>query len=166
MIQNQAIDSVSVMFHTTIASTIVAYSQSVAQQAVPWILPCVAVVLIDLIYGVRAAKWRVKQGLSNERVSFSSAVRRTGVKILIYACWIIMSVACGIAFHITWMTATLMGIILFIEFCSIMSNMLEPSGKTLNHNALIRWIARKTGTETDEDIIINIEKDGTSKENS
>ncbi len=148
-------NSLALLTNTCIAGTVVSYSQTVAEKALLWVLPCVFAVFVDLIYGIKAANYR------KERVTFSSALRRTGSKLLGYSCWIIMAVACQLAFGVRWMTPTLMGIVLFIEFCSIMCNVLEPKGKTINSNAIIRWIAKRLGTETEEDVIIS--KDETTK---
>ena len=120
-------------------------------QIIPWLIVAFAVILCDLVVGIR------KSLLMGEEVRFSSACRRTLGKCVSYFMFVIMVAVVDVAAHgggeiDKW--ACLM--VCLIEFASIMSNILRPKGYELNMAKLIAVVFGKkfnVNKEEIEDII-------------
>ena len=119
---------------------------------IPWLIAAFAVVLCDLVVGIR------KSLLMGEKVRFSSACRRTLGKCVSYFMFVIMVAVVDVAAHgggeiDKW--ACLM--VCLIEFSSIMSNILKPKGYDFNLAKLVSVIFGKKFDVKKEDIeeIIN-----------
>lgn len=94
---------------------------------IPWLIVSFCVVMCDLAFGVR------KSFLMNEEVRFSTALRRTIGKLITYFAFVCMvvtiNIASGSKFDIDIYSCLL---VCFIEFCSIISNILKPKGYSFN----------------------------------
>jgi hypothetical protein len=138
-----------------IGATALCYLQQAAQEAFVWLIPSVAVIIADFKFGIDAARFR------GEIVRFSTAIRRTGNKILAYACWIFVAVGINFAYHIPWIPAILMALVIGNELVSCANNYLEPHKKRISFKGLFRFIGKKTNNQGIEEIIEDIPEDET-----
>ena len=105
---------------------------------IPWIIVAFAVILCDLVVGIR------KSLMMGEEVRFSSACRRTLGKCVSYFMFVIMVAAIDVAAHgggtiDKWACLT----VCLIEFSSLMSNILKPKGYDVNFAKLIALVFGK-----------------------
>ncbi len=121
----------------SVSSVLVAFFQSTILRMIPYSIPAVALLALDLVYGIKAAKYR------GERARFSTAIRRTFTKMFSYACWIILATAMALAFEVKWVEWFVLGVVYANEFCSIVGNYLETKGLELSIASIIRLAFRK-----------------------
>ena len=60
---------------------VVAFFSEAMKQTLPWLVLAVPIIVLDLLYGIRAAKYR------GEKVRWSTAIRRTVDKAVGYVMW-------------------------------------------------------------------------------
>lgn len=141
------------VIESIIGATALFYMQQAVQEALIWLVPSIAVIIADFKFGMDAAKYR------GEIVRFSTAVRRTGNKILAYGCWIFVAVAINFAYHIVWIPAAIMAFVIGNELVSCVNNYLEPHKKRISFKGLFRFIGKKTNNQGIEEIIEDIPQD-------
>ena len=138
------------------AATAVAFLHSALSNMIPYAIIAVPLVVLDLLWGIRAAKYR------KERVTFSRAFRRTMSKVADYACWIIIAGSISLAFKTKWLEWAIIGAVVFNEITSIVGNYFETKGIQLSMVDLFRWLFRagagKVGVELDKEDAENIIK--------
>ena len=92
----------------------------------PWLLPGMVLVLVDLRFGLLAAKAR------KEEIRTSRAWRRTVNKMVDYLCWVTLAEVCSRTFGITIgapvVSMSMLFIIYGIELNSCVNNYLEYKG--------------------------------------
>lgn len=92
----------------------------------PWLLLGMVLVLVDLRYGVMAAKAR------GEQIRFSRAWRRTINKMIDYLCWVtvaeLMSRTFAVSLGVPLVSMTMLFIIYGIEISSCVNNYFEYKG--------------------------------------
>ncbi len=127
------------------------FLQSSIRHMIPWLLVTFAVIVCDLITGIR------KSVFLGERVRISSAVRRTLGKCITYFSWVMMvcmiCVASGEQYGIDKWACLL---VCFIEGISILGNIMRTKGYEVNFaKAFAVLISKKFGGEQKdyEDII-------------
>lgn len=97
------------------------------EHMIPWLIVSFSVVVCDLAFGIR------KSLLMKEEVRFSSAIRRTMGKMVTYFAFVCMVVMINIASGSKWNIDVYSCLLVcFIEFCSIISNILTPKGYSFN----------------------------------
>lgn len=97
------------------------------EHMIPWLIVSFSVVVCDLAFGIR------KSLLMKEEVRFSGAIRRTMGKMVTYFAFVCMVVMINIASGSKWNIDVYSCLLVcFIEFCSIISNILAPKGYSLN----------------------------------
>ena len=96
-----------------VAGAAVAFLREAVLRMVPYTIIAIPLIVLDLVYGIRAARYR------KERIRFSTAVRRTMTKILTYACWIILSSALAIAFEHRWLEWVVLGMVYINDSMSV-----------------------------------------------
>ena len=132
-----------------------AFIQESLSHMIPWLIVSCAVILCDLAFGIR------KSMLMKEKIRFSSAARRTMGKMVTYFSFVCMvcmiNVAAGNDYGIDKWSCLL---VCFIEFCSIVSNILKPKGYSLNLKELVALLIGKVSNIDKKDIenIIDEEK--------
>lgn len=105
---------------------------------IPWIIVTFCVILCDLVVGIR------KSLMMGEDVRFSSACRRTIGKIVSYFTFVVMVAVVDVAANgggVIDKWACLL--VCFIEFSSIMSNILKPKGYDVNFAKLVAVVFGK-----------------------
>lgn len=136
-----------VLAHAVLGTSLMVYLQDAAYQALLWFLPCMFVILADLVAGVQAARHR------KERVTFSTGCRRTVNKALCYIAWILFCVCMNKQYESTLPTFLGVGFVFFVEGCSFIGNILEPKGYSLSIKALLLMIGKRHNAEGLEDVI-------------
>lgn len=136
----------------SVAATFVAFLQASVLRMIPYAIPTIALIALDLVYGIKAAKDR------GERVRLSTALRKTTTKFFSYVCWIILASTMALAFNVQWIEWIVLGTVYANELASVVGNYLETKGLELSWggvvNALVKLFGRKHGINT-EDIDAN-----------
>ena len=135
-----------------VSATLVTLLKTAVLRMIPYAVPGLFLVLLDLVYGIRAAKVR------GEKVRMSTAIRRTTTKVVTYICWLILATTIAIAFNKDWLEWGMLGLVYANEFLSIIGNYLETKGLSFSiagvYKWFIRWITGKAGMEADPDDIL------------
>ena len=119
-----------------ISATAVAFLQSAVLRMIPYSIPALVIIALDLLYGVRAARHR------GERVRFSTACRRTVSKIASYICWLILASTLALSFDKDWIEWFVLALVYGNEFASIVGNYLETKGIEFSFVNLYRWVLK------------------------
>lgn len=124
------------------------------EHMIPWLIVSFAVTICDLAFGVR------KSLLMNEEVRFSGAIRRTMGKMVTYFAFVCMVVMINIASGDKWNIDIYSCLfVCFIEFCSIVSNILKPKGYDFNVLKALGIFCKKVFNVDKEDVSEIITKD-------
>ena len=136
-----------ILLQAGVAGAAVAFLQEAVLRMVPYAIIAVPLIILDLVYGVRAAKYR------KESIRLSTALRRTVTKILTYVCWIVLSSALALAFDHTWLEWLVIGLVFVNELSSVVGNYLETKGLELSWKAIgaafSKIFGQKTGIDTE-----------------
>lgn len=122
----------SIILQGGIASTAVAFLQQAVLRMIPYSIAAIPLIILDLYYGIRAAKWR------GERIKASTALRRTVTKCFVYVCWLVLASTIALAFEKTWLEWLVLGLVYGNEFLSIVGNYLESKGWQINWKSVSR----------------------------
>lgn len=139
-----------------VATVAIAFLQSAVLRMIPYAWVALPLIALDLMYGIRAARFR------KERVRLSTALRRSTTKLFTYTCWLILASAVALSFHKEWLEWVILGIVFLNEFLSIIGNYLECKGVDFSvvnlWKLLFRKGAEKVGVEITEEDIDNVVK--------
>ena len=128
------------------------------EHMIPWLIVSFSVIICDLAFGVR------KSLLMNEEVRFSGAIRRTMGKMVTYFAFVCMVVMINIASGGKWNIDIYSCLfVCFIEFCSIISNILKPKGYDFNVLKALGIFCKKVFNVDKEDVSEIITKDKEEK---
>lgn len=124
------------------------------EHMIPWLIVSFSVIICDLAFGVR------KSLLMNEEVRFSGAIRRTMGKMVTYFAFVCMVVMINIASGDKWNIDIYSCLfVCFIEFCSIISNILKPKGYDFDILKALGVFCKKVFNVDKEDVSEIITKD-------
>lgn len=124
------------------------------EHMIPWLIVSFSVVICDLVFGIR------KSMLMDEEIRFSGAIRRTMGKLVTYFAFVCMVVMVNIASGSKWNIDVYSCLLVcFIEFCSIISNILIPKGYRFNILKALGLFGKKVFDVEKEDISEIITKD-------
>lgn len=131
-----------------------AFLRDTLEHMVPWLIASACVIACDFAFGLR------KSMMMKEEIRFSTAIRRTMGKMVTYFAFVCMvcavEVAAGSEYGIDKWACLF---VCFIEFCSIVSNILKPKGYTFNVKKLFALLAGKVLREKKEELEGILEKD-------
>lgn len=119
--------------------TAFAFLQEALIVMIPWAITMFFIVIADLAAGL----WKsYKLGVE---IRFSRGLRETMGKILVYFAFVCMIACINVALAGEFQFAKwAAGIIIIIEFCSIVSNLLKPHGINLSLTAIIKAFLQKS----------------------
>jgi hypothetical protein len=126
---------------------------------IPFALPALVLVALDLHFGIKAARHRYKKYKREEdRVTFSKALRGTVGKVFEFAAWLILASSASIAFEKEWIQWATLGLVYLNELASIVGNYLCTKNIDFDllaflRNVLVfvgRWVGSKIGIVTDD----------------
>lgn len=122
-----------------IVPTAFAFLQETLIVMVPWIITMFFVILADLAAGV----WKsYKLGIE---LRFSRGLRETMGKLLVYFAFVCMVACINVAYKGEFQFAKwAAGIVIAIEFGSIIGNILKPHGINISLSAIIKAILQKS----------------------
>lgn len=122
-----------------IVPTAFAFLQEALVVMVPWIITMFFVILADLAAGV----WKsYKLGIE---LRFSRGLRETMGKLLVYFAFVCMVACINVAYKGEFQFAKwAAGIVIAIEFGSIIGNLLKPHGINISLSAIIKAILQKS----------------------
>lgn len=145
--------STQVIAEGSVATIIAVVAHNTFYAMLPYMIVCLCIIILDLYYGVRAARKR------HEEIRVSRAIRRTLAKIFEYLCWLLIGAGLAVAFNAPWLDKTIVGAVLGIECISMFSNALFCKGYKIKglDKALIKKIGQKEGIDTSD---IEIIKEG------
>lgn len=126
----------SFVLQGSVSSVAVAFFQQAVLRMIPYAIPSVFLIFLDLIYGIKRAKSK------KEKVRLSTAVRRSVTKTFSYVCWLILASTMALAFQQGWLEWVILGLVYLNEFASIVGNYLETKGITFSWVGFYRWVVR------------------------
>lgn len=130
-----------------ISAVAVAFLQQAVLRMIPYAVPSVIFIILDLRWGIKAAKYR------GERVSVSTAIRRSMNKVFGYICWLILASTMAVAFGREWLEWSVLGLVYVNELASIVGNYLETKGLEIDWKNVFRAGfkigGQKAGVDTD-----------------
>lgn len=136
-----------ILLQAGVAGAAVAFLQEAVLRMVPYAIIAIPLIALDLIYGIKAAKYR------KERVRVSTAIRKTVTKTFGYACWIILASTLALSFNMAWLEWTILGLVFLNELSSIVGNYLETKGLEISWKAIgaafSKIFGQKTGIDTE-----------------
>lgn len=106
----------SVVVGTGISTTLLLFFQQSFTRMLPYLVIAAVVILIDLIFGIKASK------KSGERIRISRAIRRTVGKAVEYFCWVVLASSLAVATGYEIIETALMLIVIGVELISIGQN--------------------------------------------
>lgn len=153
MVKDAVKESISQGVSSGFAALATAFIQESLSHMIPWLIVTCAVIVCDLCFGIR------KSLCLGEGIRISKAIRRTMGKMVTYFSFVCMvcmvSVAAGTDYAIDKWACLL---VCFIEFCSILSNILKPKGYSLNVRLLAAVLLGKAFKADKEEFENVIEK--------
>ena len=152
----QSTESALLQGGTSVVMT--AFLYEVIADMLPFLIVAVIVILVDLIFGIRAAQHR------KEEVRYSRAFRRTVSKMFEYVCWVTLSSSLAVAFKFPALEWIILGAVILNEVVSIASNWCEVHGIRIKGLNLPKIIGEKVGVDL-SDIEISFDNDRENDEN-
>lgn len=125
---------------------VVAFFSEAMRQTLPWLGLAVPIIILDLLYGIRAAKYR------GDKVRWSTAIRRTVDKTVGYIMWCAAAVMIAQLFEVDWLDKAILGLVYGNEIVSVFGNYLETKGVNLSIGELWKLIIRKGGEKVGVDV--------------
>lgn len=144
----QSTESALLQGGTSVVMT--AFLYEVIADMLPFLIVAIVVILVDLIFGIRAAQHR------NEEVRWSRAFRRTMSKMFEYVCWVTLSSSLAVAFKFPALEWIILGAVILNEIVSIASNWCEVHGIRIKGLNLPKIIGEKVGIDLSD---VEITKD-------
>lgn len=135
----QSAESALLQGGTSVVMT--AFLAEVIADMLPFLVVAVVVILVDLIFGIRAAQHR------QEQVRWSRAFRRTVSKMFEYVCWVTLSSSLAVAFHFPALEWIILGAVLLNEVVSIGANWCDLHGISIKGLNLPKIIGDKVGVD-------------------
>lgn len=142
-----------------VVAVTVAVLQKTVLTMIPFALPAVVLILMDLYFGIKASRHRYqKYKRPADRVTFSKALRGTVGKCFEFSAWLVLASSMSIAFKQDWIQWATLGLVYVNEIGSIIGNYLctkdiEFSLLGFLKAVLVfvgRWIGNKLGIVTDD----------------
>lgn len=152
----QSTESALLQGGTSVVMT--AFLYEVIADMLPFLIVAVIVILVDLIFGIRAAQHR------KEEVRYSRAFRRTVSKMFEYVCWVTLSSSLAVAFKFPALEWIILGAVILNEVVSIASNWCEVHGIRIKGLNLPKIIGEKVGVDL-SDIEISFDDDNQNDDN-
>lgn len=142
-----------------VAAVTVAVLQKTVLAMIPFALPALVLVALDLHFGVKASRHRYqKYKRESDRVTFSRALRGTAGKVFEFACWLIIASSMTVAFQKDWIQWATLGLVYVNEIGSIIGNYLCTKDIDFSLLAFLkavlvfvgRWVGNKIGVVADD----------------
>lgn len=106
----------SVVVGTGLSATLLLFFQQSFVRMLPYLVIAAVVILIDLVFGIRAARRK------GDPIRISRAIRRTVGKAVEYFCWSVLASSLAVATGYTVIETGLMLVVIGVELISIAQN--------------------------------------------
>ena len=142
-----------------VVAVTVAVLQKTVLAMIPFALPAIVLILLDLHFGIKASRHRYqKYKRPADRVTFSKALRGTVGKCFEFAAWLILASSMTIAFQQEWIQWLTLGLVYVNEIGSVIGNYLCTKDIEFSLLAFLkavlvfvgRWVGNKIGIVTDD----------------
>ena len=131
-----------------VTATAIVFFHDTITAMIPYLIAAVPLVLLDLNWGVKAARHR------GEKVRFSKGFRKTIGKCFEYVCWITVSATLSLAFGMKWLEWVILGAVVLNELASIVGNYAETKNVEISWaylwNKVLHIGGQKAGLDTTE----------------
>lgn len=144
MVFSDNINAGELIVQGSVATTAVVFLQQAVLNMIPYLFIAIALILVDLYFGVKAA---IKRG---EKVRASRAFRRTMGKTMEYVCWVILSSSLSVAFGTVVIEWIVLGVVMGNELLSVLTNFFEIHGYKLKGLNIFKIVGDKTGIDTSD----------------
>jgi hypothetical protein len=125
------------------ASAIYFFSSTIVKM-IPYLYAAIPLIILDCIWGVKAARLRYDKTKNREdKPRFSKGLRRTIGKTCEYICWAVVAATLSLAFERKWIEWIVIGVVYGNEILSIFGNYLECKGIDFGIIDLYKLIFRK-----------------------
>ena len=139
-----AVTTTAIAAQSSTSAILVGFYHDALHIAVPFIFPCLALIVADLVFGCAAAKRR------GETVRASRAIRRTGDKLVSYTCWVILAATLAVAFSLPSLNKLILAVVMCVELISVISNYFAMRGKKVD--GLWQTFLKVLGKKVDADL--------------
>lgn len=134
-----------------VTSVVLLYFYSTIQLMLPFLILSVILIVVDLFFGVEAARKRyARTHAEDDRVRPSKALRKTTNKVFEYLCWVVLSASLSVTFDVQWLNYVVMGLVVGNEVLSVLDHYLFVRGKKIT--GLWEAILRILGKRLDADL--------------
>lgn len=142
-----------------VAAVTVAVLKKTVLAMIPFALPALVLVALDLHFGVKASKHRYqKYKRESDRVTFSRALRGTTGKVFEFTAWLVLASSMTVAFQKDWIQWATLGLVYVNEIGSIIGNYLCTKDIEFSLLAFLkavlvfvgRWVGNKIGVVADD----------------
>ena len=113
------------VLHSSTSIVLSSILQDVVNGMIPYMIASTALVLVDLIFGIKAARHR------KEEIRWPRAIRRTISKTLEYVCWVMLGTTLSMACNYPPLAWILPSLAWGVEVWSIYKNWAESRDKKL-----------------------------------
>lgn len=138
------------------ASVLLIFKKAVVHM-VPWFIVAVFVILLDLAYGIKAARKR------GEPIRISRAIRRTIGKTFEYICWVIIASTISAATGFDIIEVVILLVVIGIEIISVVQNAyFAKYGKKVDVDVIKAGVAvleGKTGVDLGDAVHVEERKE-------
>lgn len=142
----------SVVAQGGVSATALVFLTDCAMKMVPYLACCIPLIILDLYWGVRAARHRYNNGSVADRPRFSKGIRKTVGKVFEYLCWCILASTLSLAFHQNWIEWVVLGIVFLNEFASIVGNYLETRDLQISWKEVFKLLFKIGGDKIGTDL--------------
>ena len=143
---NHAANAANTVVEGSATVAIMAFFSIAMREILPWLALCIPFIVLDLMYGIRAARHR------GDKVRISTAIRRSVDKLVSYVMWVAAAVMLAQLFEVRWLEKAVLGLVYGNELISIIGNHLETKGVELSISDLWRLLVRKGAGKVGVDI--------------
>lgn len=143
---NHAANAANTVVEGSATVAIMAFFSTAMREILPWLALCIPFIVLDLMYGIRAARHR------GDKVRISTAIRRSVDKLVSYVMWVAAAVMLAQLFEVRWLEKAVLGLVYGNELISIIGNHLETKGVELSISDLWRLLVRKGAGKVGVDI--------------
>ena len=142
-----------------VTATTVAVLQKTVLSMIPYMIPAIPLIFLDLHFGIKAARHRYKRyRREQDRVTFSRAFRGTVGKTFEFCCWLILASSMSVAFDKEWIEWLTLGAVYVNEIGSIVGNYLCTKDIEFSLLGFLkavivfigRWVAARIGIIADD----------------
>lgn len=144
----------------TVVPVVSEYLYNILFQMLPFCYVAIPLIILDLYYGRKRAKFQYDNGITSTRVTLQKSIKMTVQKIFNYISWIFLSVSLGSAFGMPSLVISIMAIIYGLEVMSLLNKYGESKGIDIDEVGMLKLLfkflwSRITGNfdETFDDVV-------------